>query len=189
MTLRERATAQGGHAPLRSSGPPHGVAPSLPAASGAPLSPSRRRAARGIGLAAAAVLGLHLWAAFDAGLGGAMGLSMLALAAICVPCVISVLGRPSDSVLRMLVVTSAIVASAHLLLCIADGHGSHLHGAAPAGAGLVDGTAADAGGADTAGLLVMFALAALDYGVGLAAAALLRRRSGHQTGVEMASSS
>ncbi|MGO2111281.1 MAG: hypothetical protein ACTH31_06670 [Pseudoclavibacter sp.] len=146
------------------------AAPSVPPAQSQSHSPGRRTAIRAVGAAAGAVLVVHLAATFDMGLDSLMGIGMLALAFVCLPCVVMALRWPCDAKLRMLLLSSALVAGLHLVLTIATFGGGHVHGGeavqipdAPAGDGV----------ALASGYGIMFVLAGLEYAVGLAAAAVL----------------
>lgn len=107
--------------------------------------------------------GAHLWLAVSGSHGLWVGLLMVALATVCVPCTVHIWRHCRPGALHQVTVAAVAMAALHAVLLLGGGAG-HVHGAAPPSS-----AAADSGGTQL--LLVI----ALELATALLAATLVAR--------------
>jgi hypothetical protein len=105
----------------------------------------------------------HLWLAFSGNHGVWVGLLMVALAAVCVPCTVHIWRHCRLGALHQVTVAAVAMAALHAVLLFGGGAG-HVHGGAPPSS-----AAADSGGTQL--VLVI----ALELATALLAATLVAR--------------
>lgn len=82
-------------------------------------------------LATAASCVVHVWVAGSGGHGAWIGLLMVALAAVCVPCTVHIWRHGRVRALRQVTAAAVAMAGLHAVLLLGAGGGGHAHGGGP----------------------------------------------------------